>query len=147
MINPSPENSDREQLSNEEIDTMLLEADEIPEDYFRLRAKALVSIAKKFGKRRSEIATSARKTAIHFYPSQKTQFIYPVTLRTQQKAHSVKLLKGFITGNPGCVLAKGCSFCRETPRLIAVNYANLCLALFGCYKADCNNKLIRVNTA
>jgi integrase len=50
----------REPLSNEEIDAMLREADSIEEEYFRLRVKALVCIAKKFGKRRAEIAALER---------------------------------------------------------------------------------------
>jgi integrase len=51
----------REPLSNEEIDETLREADDIKEDYFRLRVKALISIAKKFGKRRAEIAALERE--------------------------------------------------------------------------------------
>ena len=46
----------RDPLSNEEIDAMLSEADSIENKYFELRAKALIALAKKFGKRRSEIA-------------------------------------------------------------------------------------------
>jgi integrase len=60
MINPSRRYRNREPLSNEEIDAMLLEADEIKDDYFRLRAKVLISIAKKFGNARSEIAALER---------------------------------------------------------------------------------------
>jgi hypothetical protein len=55
------------------------------------------------------------------FEPRKTQFIYPVTLRTQQKAHTVKLLKGFITKNPGDVRAKGCGLCQQTARLLVVN--------------------------
>jgi hypothetical protein len=77
----------------------------------------------------------------------KTQFIYPVSLRRQEKAHSVKLLDGYVSENPGSVRAKGCGMCRETPQLIAINYANPCLALFGCDKVDCLKKLIRIDTA
>lgn len=40
---------------------MITEADKIKNDYFRLRAKAVVALAEKFGKRRSEIACLARK--------------------------------------------------------------------------------------
>jgi integrase len=47
----------REPLSNSEIDGMLEEADKIANEYFKLRAKAIIALAKKFGKRRSEIAS------------------------------------------------------------------------------------------
>jgi hypothetical protein len=80
------------------------------------------------------------------FEPRKTQFIYPVALRKQEKAHSVKLLKGWVSKNPGSVRAKGCGHCQEMPQLIAINYANPRLALFGCHKADCQNKLIRVET-
>jgi integrase len=43
-------------LTNEEIDLMLKQTDKIKFDYFRLSAKALICIVKKFGKRRSEIS-------------------------------------------------------------------------------------------
>jgi len=47
-------------LSTEEIDMMLQAADQRPTEYFQLRAKAIVALAKKFGKRRSEIARLER---------------------------------------------------------------------------------------
>jgi hypothetical protein len=50
----------RDPLSNEEIDFMINEADSIEQEYFRLRVKALIGLVKKFGKRRSEIATLER---------------------------------------------------------------------------------------
>jgi integrase len=57
MTNPSPAYRNRETLTNKEVDAMLTKADRtIKNEYRRLRAKALVCIAKKFGKRRSEIA-------------------------------------------------------------------------------------------
>lgn len=51
----------RDPLSNEEIDLMISEADAIKDEYFRLRVKALIGIVKKFGKRRSEIASLERE--------------------------------------------------------------------------------------
>lgn len=56
LTNPKQDYKKRGILSNQEIDLMLKEADKLPNDYFRLRAKALICIVKKFGKRRSEIA-------------------------------------------------------------------------------------------
>jgi integrase len=47
-------------LTDSEIEEMLCEADKIEKDYFRLRVKALIAIAKKFGKRRAEIASLER---------------------------------------------------------------------------------------
>lgn len=60
MTNPKKEYSNRSILSNEEIDIMLKEADKLKSEYFQLRAKALICLVKKFGKRRSEIARLER---------------------------------------------------------------------------------------
>jgi len=57
----NPKDKDRDILSNEEIDAMFEKADEQKTEFFRLRAKCLVSLAKKFGKRRIEMARLARK--------------------------------------------------------------------------------------
>ena len=78
--------------------------------------------------------------------SENRLLLYPVQLRPPEKARSVKLLKGIITPNPGHVKARGCFTCRKTPFLIARNFANPRLALFGCDKNGCENKLIRVET-
>ena len=51
------ERKEREPLTEEEIQAMLDKADLIEKRYFRLRAKAVVVIARVFGKRRSEIAS------------------------------------------------------------------------------------------
>jgi integrase len=56
MTNPKKEYRERSILTNEEIDSMLLESDKLKTEYFQLRAKAIICIVKKFGKRRSEIA-------------------------------------------------------------------------------------------
>jgi len=42
----------REPLTTAEIEDMLSEADKIENEYFKLRVKTLISIVKKFGKRR-----------------------------------------------------------------------------------------------
>jgi integrase len=51
------ERKDRPPLTEEEVQSMLNKADSIEKRYFRLRAKAVVAIARVFGKRRSEIAS------------------------------------------------------------------------------------------
>jgi integrase len=56
MTNPSNRYKNREIPTNQEIDAAIAKADEISNDYFRLRVKALIALAKKFGKRRKEIA-------------------------------------------------------------------------------------------
>ena len=50
------ERKNREPITDLEIETMLKKADKIEGEYFKLRAKAIVAIAKVFGNRRSEIA-------------------------------------------------------------------------------------------
>ena len=60
MTNPKEEYKNRAILSVEEIDRMLAAADVLPTKYFQLRAKCLVALVKKFGKRRSEIARLQR---------------------------------------------------------------------------------------
>lgn len=71
MTNPKTEYKDRGILSTEEIDLMIEAADTIkqpistktkqPNPFYVLRAKALVAIVKKFGKRRIEIGRLRRK--------------------------------------------------------------------------------------
>lgn len=51
----------REILTTDEINGMLENADCIENEYFKLRVKALIALAKKFGKRRSEIASLERE--------------------------------------------------------------------------------------
>jgi len=60
MTNPKKEYAKREPLANDEILAMLKKADEIKNEYFRLRVKALIGLLKKFGKRRIEIARLKR---------------------------------------------------------------------------------------
>jgi integrase len=47
----------REIPTDKEIEETLKKSEEIPSEYFRLRVRALISLAKKFGKRRAEIAS------------------------------------------------------------------------------------------
>jgi hypothetical protein len=56
----NPKNDNRGILETEEIDHMIDKADTIKNEYFRLRAKCLVAVAKKFGKRRTEMARLTR---------------------------------------------------------------------------------------
>jgi integrase len=61
MTNPNKEYADRPILSAEEIDDMIVKADRLlPNVYFRLRAKCLIALLKKFGKRRIELARLKR---------------------------------------------------------------------------------------
>lgn len=61
MTNPSRAYAERGILENPEVIEMLGNADLIKNEYFKLRVKALIGIAKKFGKRRSEIAALERE--------------------------------------------------------------------------------------
>lgn len=56
MTNPKQEYSKRGIITPAETDLILTDCDKISDPYFRLRAKALICLLKKFGKRRSEIA-------------------------------------------------------------------------------------------
>lgn len=61
MTNPSRAYAERGILENPEVIEMLGNADLIENEYFKLRVKALIGLAKKFGKRRSEIAALERE--------------------------------------------------------------------------------------
>jgi site-specific recombinase XerD len=56
MTNPSKSYRNRSILSDKEIADMIERPDEIENEYYRLRVKALIALLKKFGKRRIEIA-------------------------------------------------------------------------------------------
>ena len=56
MTNPSKRYKNRPIFSAKDIELMLEKADLIGEEYRRLRVKAVISLFKKFGKRRSELA-------------------------------------------------------------------------------------------
>jgi integrase len=99
MTNPSREYSDREPLSNEEIDAMLSEADQIENEYFRLRVKALVSIAKKFGKRRAEIAALERSDL----KVENGQLLVTFTLRKKHKRGLFQYLKFLKKNDPAAI--------------------------------------------
>ena len=60
MTNPSEEYAKRPILTNPEIDEMLTKADNIPDEYSKLRVKAVIALVKKFGKRRAEIGVLKR---------------------------------------------------------------------------------------
>ena len=55
MTNVSLEYKHRELPTDVDVENMLKAADKIEDEYFRLRAKALVALFKKFGKRRKEL--------------------------------------------------------------------------------------------
>lgn len=56
MTNPNRKYSKRPVLNTKEIEGMLSQADQIEQPYYKLRVKALIALAKIFGKRREEIA-------------------------------------------------------------------------------------------
>ena len=56
MTNVSQQYKDRGIIEDKETDALLLAADKINNEYFKLRSKAIISTAKVFGKRESEIA-------------------------------------------------------------------------------------------
>lgn len=57
MTNPSKVYAGRTILSNAEVLGMMDKADDLENEYFRLRVKAVIGIVKIFGKRRAEIAS------------------------------------------------------------------------------------------
>jgi integrase len=57
MTNPSIEYKQRTILTPKEITNMIKKADKIEKPFFSLRVKAIIALAKIFGKRRSEIST------------------------------------------------------------------------------------------
>jgi hypothetical protein len=58
MTNPK---TNRDNYTNKEIDLMLKKAEKLPKEYFKLRAQCLISLAKKFGKRRIELSRLERR--------------------------------------------------------------------------------------
>lgn len=60
MTNPSKRYRTRPILSSQEIEKMLTKADKIGDEYQRLRVKAVIALAKKFGKRRAELGLLQR---------------------------------------------------------------------------------------
>jgi integrase len=99
VTNPSVEYKNCDPLSNEEIDDMLSEADKIEQEYFRLRAKALVGIAKKFGKRRSEIAALERNDL----KVENDQLLVTFTLRKKHKKGLFQYLRSLEKNNPSAL--------------------------------------------
>jgi integrase len=86
----------RDPLTNAEIDDMLSEANSLENEYFQLRAKALIAIAKKFGKRRSEIAALARDDL----KVENMQLYVTFTLRKKHKKGLFQYLKILEKHNP-----------------------------------------------
>lgn len=69
MTNPSKQYKDRPVPTTEEIDLMLSKADKIDNEYFKLRAKAVLCLISVFGRRsfdalRQEIAGTLLKARI-----------------------------------------------------------------------------------
>ena len=87
----------RDPLSNEEIDLMLVEADKIEQNYFRLRVKALIGLVKKFGKRRSEIAVLKREDL----KVENGKLLVTFTLRKKHKRGLFQYLKHLESHNRG----------------------------------------------
>lgn len=86
----------RDPLTNDEIDLMLSEADTIEKEYFRLRAKAVISFAKKFGKRKSEIASLERENL----EIKNGKLLVTFTLRKKHKRGMFQYLKWLEKNNP-----------------------------------------------
>jgi len=82
-------------------------------------------------------AGTKRKVLVVSYPFEKRR----------DKPSYVRLLHGFKskTGNPGHVIAQKCKKCGVgfEPRLIAVNFADPSLQLWGCQAVKCRKFLIR----
>jgi len=57
MTNASKAYRNRDIMTEKEIEKMLAKADDIKNPYFQLRVKALISLFKKFGKRRKEVCS------------------------------------------------------------------------------------------
>jgi integrase len=91
----------RDPLTTAEIDDMLLEADKIENAYFRLRVKALISIVKKFGKRRSEIAALERSEL----KVENGKLLVTFTIRKKHKRGLFQYFKWLEKQNP-CDLEK-----------------------------------------
>ena len=89
MPNPNKEYKNRESLTDEEIDAMIQKAERIENHYFRLRSIALVSILKKFGKRRSEIASLLREDV----KVEDDKIFFTFTIRKKHKVGFAQFLK------------------------------------------------------
>ena len=83
-------------LTPQEIDGMLIKADLIENEYFRLRVKALISIVKKFGKRRAEASTLKREDL-----KREKGFLYiTFTIRKKHKLGLFQYIKFLKKSNP-----------------------------------------------
>jgi hypothetical protein len=61
----------------------------------------------------------------------------------KDKSLNVFLLKGFISDNH--VKAQRCENCKATSEVLAINYGNPNLLLYGCRDSKCKNRLLRLN--
>ena len=83
-------------LTAQEIDEMLNKADLIESEYFRLRVKALISMVKKFGKRRAEVSELKRSDL----KKEKGYLYITFTLRKKHKLGLFQYLKFLKKDNP-----------------------------------------------
>lgn len=61
----------------------------------------------------------------------------------KDKSWSVRLIDGYILGNH--VKGKSCGTCESVSKLVANNFANPNMVLYGCDGHKCKHTLIRVN--
>jgi len=60
----------------------------------------------------------------------------------KEKSWSIRLIDGYISGNQ--VRSKSCGNCESVSRLVANNYGDPNMVLYGCTGHKCKNKLIRL---
>ncbi len=61
----------------------------------------------------------------------------------KDKSWSVRLVDGYILGNQ--VRGKNCGNCESISKLVANNFGNPNMVLYGCNGHKCKHKLIRLN--
>jgi hypothetical protein len=59
-----------------------------------------------------------------------------------EKSWSIRLIDGYISGNQ--VKSKSCGNCESVSRLVANNFSDPNMVLYGCTGHKCKNKLIRL---
>jgi hypothetical protein len=64
---------------------------------------------------------------------------YPV----REKSWSVFLVKGYIDNDQ--IRAKRCENCKSTTEVLASNYGNPNLLLYGCKDSKCKHRLVRLD--
>ena len=76
---------------------------------------------------------------------QKPKWAYPKLLsKPDRKSYSVRVLKGFVSENPGVVKSKRCLRCPNKPGLVAVNFGDPGVRLYGCNREKCKDILIKI---